>query len=261
MLPTPCWIVSDTHLGATPPEVERELLGLLRSARANAKSLILNGDVFDFWYEWRMVMPRHGYRVVAALAELAESGMPVVWTGGNHDAWGGEMLRRDVGVDFRLTPWRGMIGHWNAHIEHGDGLREVEDRAYRRFRSVLRARWAMTAFRWLHPDFASRLALGTSKESRVRSGVPTGSGLERVAMERLATDPGVDLVAFGHTHVRRLVRASGGGVYVNPGGWDQGGAFVRVLDDRVELRVWTGSGEGECLDALERLPQEADRER
>ncbi len=244
------------HLGAVPAEVERQLLTWLRAARTQAASVVLNGDIFDFWYEWRAVMPRHGYRVVAAIAELVDAGTPVVWTGGNHDAWGGELLRLDVGVDFRLTPWRGPIGGWQAHIEHGDGLRAVEDRTYRRVRSVLRHPLAMWAFRWIHPDISSALALGTSSESRHRSGPPEDAGLVRVATERLVAEPALSLVVFGHTHVRRLTRAGGVGVYANPGGWDaSGAAFLCVLDDAIELRAWRGSGEGERLDALDRLTE------
>jgi UDP-2,3-diacylglucosamine hydrolase len=255
VLPTPCWIVSDTHLGAVPAEIERALLAWLRAARQHAKSVVLNGDLFDYWFEWRYVMPRHGFRIVAAIADLVDAGIPVVWTAGNHDAWGGEMLRRDVGVDFRFEPWRGSIGGWLAHIAHGDGLREVEDRTYRRLRTVLRHPLAIWAFRWMHPDLSSRLAFGTSSESRHRGGPNDDTGLRRVAAELVAADPAITLVVFGHTHVRRLERMPPRAVFANPGGWnDDGPAFVCVLDEAVELRAWTGSGEGERLDLLERLP-------
>ena len=259
VLPTPCWIVSDTHLGASPPEVERDLLGFLRAARVQAKSVVINGDLFDFWFEWRTVMPRHGFRVIAAIADLVDAGLPVVWMAGNHDAWGDQMLRNEIGVDFRFEAWRGAIGGWQAHIEHGDGLREVEDRGYRRVRRVLRARWAISALRLLHPDLATRLALGSSAGSRHRSGAPDGAGLERVALAMLDRERTTTLVSFGHTHVRRLLRAPAGGVYANSGGWERGAAFVRVLDDEVELREWRGSGDGDRLDVLERLPEEARR--
>ncbi|MBI3792897.1 MAG: UDP-2,3-diacylglucosamine diphosphatase [Gemmatimonadetes bacterium] len=258
MLPTPCWLTSDIHIGAVPAEVEHALLTWLRAARAQARSVVLNGDVFDYWFEWRHVMPRHGYRIVAAIADLVEAGIPVIWLGGNHDAWGGELLRRDVGVEFRLEPWRGAIGGWQAHIEHGDGLRQVEDRTYRVLRAVLRNPLAIWTFRWIHPDLSSRLALGSSATSRHLSAAPKGDGLRRIALERLAADPATTLVVFGHTHTRELVRAPGGGVYANCGGWyEQGPAFVRITDDAVELRAWAGSGEGECLDAVERLAKEA----
>src|SRR3972149_5227810 len=110
----PSFLLSDAHLGPAPEEVERSLLALLARARAEAKSVVLNGDVFDFWFEWRHVMPRTGFRVLAALAGLRQAGVEVLWIAGNHDCWGGDVLRREVGVTYHEGPWRG-----------GGGLRRV----------------------------------------------------------------------------------------------------------------------------------------
>jgi UDP-2,3-diacylglucosamine hydrolase len=162
VLPSPCYVFSDTHLGATPGEVERRLLAFLRHLPERAGSLVINGDLFEFWFEWRHVIPRASFRVLSALADLVDSGIPVLWVAGNHDCWGGDVLRRDVGVDYHVGPWVGQLAGWNARIEHGDGLREVEDRKYRRLRSVLRHPASIWAFRHLlHPDFGSRLAAGS----------------------------------------------------------------------------------------------------
>jgi UDP-2,3-diacylglucosamine hydrolase len=109
-------------------------------------------DLFDFWFEWKRVIPRAGYRVLAALADLADDGVEIVWIAGNHDCWGGEVLRHDVGVQYVLGTWRGEIAGWVTRIDHGDGLRDVEDRRYRALRVVLRNGLAIRAFRWLHPD-------------------------------------------------------------------------------------------------------------
>ncbi len=155
----PCFVLSDAHLGAAPPEAERSLLALIRLAQREAKSLIINGDLFDFWFEWTRVMPRAGFRVLAALADLRESGVDLLWIAGNHDCWGGDVIRRDVGAEYHIGPWRGEIAGWRTLIEHGDGLRDKEDAPYRRLRSVLRNPLAIRAFRWLPPDVATYIAL------------------------------------------------------------------------------------------------------
>ena len=85
MLPPPCHVISDAHLGVADAEAERSLLQFLRSLPGRAGSLLVNGDLFDFWFEWRNVMPRRGYRVLAALADLRDAGIPVLWIAGNHD--------------------------------------------------------------------------------------------------------------------------------------------------------------------------------
>ena len=257
MLPAPCYVFSDAHLGVAAPDAERALLAFLRHLQGRAGSLVVNGDLFDFWFEWRSVMPRRGYRVLAALADLREQEVPVLWIAGNHDCWGGEILREDVGVDFHVGPWTGTLGGWRARVEHGDGLREREDRPYRALRRVIRHPLAVRSFRVLHPDFASRVALGSSHTSRTLRPGDGGRGLRDVAAHVLAADPALDLVVYGHSHVRALERVRGGGVYANPGAWLDEPTYLRVDREVVTLCRWDASaGEGERLDAFERGAEE-----
>ena len=254
---SPSFVISDTHLGAAHPEVERSLLAFLRTLGGRAGSLIINGDLFDFWFEWRSVIPRTGFRVLAALADLAESGVEILWIAGNHDCWGGEVLRRDVGVTYHVGPWTGDVAGWRARVEHGDGLRAVEDRRYRLLRGILRHPLSIRAFRLLHPDLGSRLANGSSHASRTYRAHDEGAGLREIAMSALQADLALDLVVFGHSHVAALDRAPSGGVYANPGSWLDAPAFLIVTPDRLELRRWSGSAEGECVDALDRPAEKA----
>lgn len=257
VLPSPCYIFSDAHLGFTPGDVDRATLEFLRSLRGRAGSLVINGDLFEFWFEWKRVIPRPAFRILAALADLRESGMPVLMLAGNHDCWGGEVLRADVGLDYRHEAYEGAVGGWRAHIQHGDGLRTVEDARYRRLRSVLRHPLAARAFRWLPADAASGLAYGSSHASRMHSAADEGAGLRRVAFETFAATPGLDLVAFGHSHVAELTRAPGGGVYANSGPWYDQRTYLVVDPERIVLRRWTGSAESTDLDALDRSAEEA----
>ena len=255
MLPEPAYVISDLHLGAAPPEVERRLLEFLHAIHGRAGSLVVNGDLFDFWFEWRTVIPRVGFRVLAALAGLRAAGTPVLWTAGNHDCWGGEVLREEVGADYRLD-WTGVLAGWPAWVHHGDGLREVEDRRYRWLRGVLRHPLSVRSFRWLHPDVASRVALGSSATSREHRSDDEGAGLQAVAFERMRDDPRLRLVIFGHSHVAALARAPGGGIYANAGSWLDRPTFLRITPERVELRLVDGSADGERLDALDRVAEE-----
>ena len=241
MLEAPCFVVSDVHLGPAPPEAERTLLALLDRARTDARTVVLNGDVFDFWFEWRHVMPRVGFRVLAALAALRDAGVDVLWIAGNHDCWGGDLLSRDVGVTYHVGPWRGSLAGWPTLIEHGDGLREKEDAPYRRLRAVLRNPLAIRLFRWIHPDIATWIALRTSHTSRNMRPRDRGEGLRRVAIARLAADPALRLYVFGHTHASALEQADGGGVFANPGAWMDEPSFLRITPDRVELARLEGT--------------------
>jgi UDP-2,3-diacylglucosamine hydrolase len=271
VLKAPCYVISDTHVGA--PEaagIDRTLLAFLENRRAEAAagrpgSLVINGDLFEFWYEWRTVMPRSAFRVAAALAALHDAGTEILWIAGNHDCWGGDIIREDIGAEYHVGPWVGTLAGWRARVEHGDGLRAVEDRRYRALRwSVLRNPVAVRAFRWLPPDLATRIALLSSHTSRTTRARDGGEGLRRIALNHLAGMDGVEqapeLVILGHSHFVALERAPSGGVYANPGTWLADPTFLRITPALVELRQWDGSPDGRVVNALDRPSATATQE-
>ena len=236
--------------------MERALLGFLRTLPGRAGSLVINGDLFEFWFEWKRVVPRSGVRALAALMDLRDAGVPVTMIAGNHDCWGGEVLQ-EAGVDFVEGPWTGRLGSWLTRVEHGDGLRAKEDRGYRALRRLLRNRLAIRAFRSLHPDWATRLAMGSSQTSRTYQPRDEGRGLREVARATLEADRGLELLIYGHSHVAALERMPSGNVYANAGSWLTAPTYLLVTPNRVALREWTGSTEGPDLHALDRVAEEA----
>ncbi len=256
MLQTPCYIVGDAHLGIAPSEAERSLLHFLTHVKENARSLVIMGDLFDFWFSWKHVMPRAGFRVLAALADIRDKGIDILWIGGNHDCWGGEALEELTGATYTLTDWAGSVGAWKVHLAHGDGLREKEDAPYRRLRYVLRHPLAIRAYGWLHPDHASAIALKSSKTSRHRMANDEGRGLMRVAQAQLLADNSLNLVVHGHSHVPTLQQA-GSGWYANAGAWYLDKQYLLLKDDVLERRCWDESSEGHLLNAAHRISQES----
>ncbi|MES2180229.1 MAG: UDP-2,3-diacylglucosamine diphosphatase [Gemmatimonadota bacterium] len=253
MLPSPCYVISDVHLGHASEAIERSLQAFLRALPGSAGSLMINGDLFEFWFEWRTVVPRYSVRVLSALLDLRDAGFPVTMVGGNHDSWGGAVLR-DVGVDFHSGPWTGSLGGWNARVEHGDGLRAEEDRGYRLLkRFVLRNPLAIRAFRMVHPDLASRLAMGSSHASRTYQARDEGIGLRNVAEKALAAEPATELLIYGHSHVAALERMPSGNVFANAGSWLDAPTFLAVTPERVSLRIWEGTGPGAEVRTLDHI--------
>ena len=257
MLESPCYVISDAHLGVASLEIERSLVAFLRRLEGKAGSLVINGDLFDFWFEWKSVIPRRSFRALAALAELRDSGLPILWIAGNHDCWGDDVLREDIGVDYFAGTWNGSLAGWKTRIEHGDGLREKEDRGYRFVRPIMRNRLAIKAFRALHPDWASALAHGSSGASRTYRSRDEGRGLRAIALQELERNRDIELLIYGHSHVAALEQSPGGGVFANAGSWLDAPTYLRITPERIELRSAEGSAEGHCLDSIDRGPKEA----
>jgi UDP-2,3-diacylglucosamine hydrolase len=252
VLKAPCYIISDAHLGVASPQIERSLVSFLRGLAGEAKSLVINGDLFDFWFEWKTVIPRQSFRALAALAELHDAGLDILWVAGNHDCWGGEILREDVGVSYNVAPWEGSIAGWKVRIEHGDGLRDREDRGYRFIRPIMRHPLAIKAFRMLHPDWATRIAQGSSNASRTYRARDEGRGLREYAKRELGSATDLDLLVYGHSHVAALEQVENGRIFANAGSWLDAPTYLKLTDEAVELREWDGSAQGKCLNSVNR---------
>ncbi len=235
------YVVSDVHLGAVPDATERAFVAFLRSLPGRARSLLVAGDLFDFWFEWGDVVPSRHFRTLAALADLADAGVPVTMIGGNHDAWGGRFLRERVGLDFRDGPIRLRLGGRAALVAHGDGV-GGGDLKYRTLKAAIRSRGAIAAFRALHPELGLRLARAVSS---TEAKGPAGGGVGRAAYirawaeARLAEESELSLVVCGHAHRAEITEVAPGRHYVNAGDWLREAAYVTVPDGAAPaLRRW-----------------------
>jgi UDP-2,3-diacylglucosamine hydrolase len=118
----------------------------------------------------------------------------------------------------------------------------------------MRNRLAIAAFRWLHPDFATSIALGSSAASRVHRARDEGRGLRDHAAATLTREPDLDLLIYAHSHVSALERMTSGGVFANAGSWLEAPTYLVINSERVELREARGDGsaEGDRLNSVDR---------
>jgi UDP-2,3-diacylglucosamine hydrolase len=219
----PVHVVSDIHLGAVPATTERAFRGYLRHVADEASLLLINGDLFDFWFEYRHVILAEHYRVLAALRDVVEAGVPVRFVGGNHDAWAGSFLRDVVGIDLLDGPVTLEIASRRALVAHGDGV-GLGDLKYRALKRVIRSRVSIGAFRALHPDLGKRIAMLASSTER-KAGIDDPGAAFRAmhirewAVARLRAEPSLDLVLAGHAHEAARLEVEPGRWYVNSGDW------------------------------------------
>jgi UDP-2,3-diacylglucosamine hydrolase len=236
------FIASDVHLGAVPRATERRFLQFIEHVGAEGVSLLLNGDLFDFWFEYGSVIPGGYVRVLGALAALVDAGVEVTFVGGNHDAWGGRFLEEEIGMRVLDGPATLSIAGRPALVAHGDGL-GPGDLGYKAIKAVIRSRPAAWAFRALHPELGVKLARYVSKTERRHAPdtdytAARSDALLEWAVERLARSPELGWVVCGHAHAPRLEEVEPGRWYVNAGDWITHDSYVRIDEGVPALRSW-----------------------
>lgn len=208
-----CYFISDLHLGANyfldPREQERLVCAWLHSIAADASRLYLLGDVLDYWYEYRHVVPRGYTRFFGTLAELADRGVEITWLTGNHDIWIFDYLPAEIG--FRLVDAQVLeetICGKRFVMAHGDGLGPVGFKE-RLMRSCFRSPLLQRAFAAIHPRWTVGFALNWSAANRRRHHTgpaalpPNPEPLLQWVEERQRSLPAnqrPDFYIFGHYH-------------------------------------------------------------
>ena len=203
------YFVSDVHLGldvADPAGREARFVSFLKGIPADrTEALYLLGDIWDFWYEYRDVVPKGYVRVLSALLELMDAGVKVYFFQGNHDVWTYRYFE-ELGLVKLVQPFVTEIGGRRFCLGHGDGL-GPGDRGYKFLRGVFHNRLLQACFSSLHPWFAFRLGNGWSRRSRLgKSAGYVFRGVEEPLyrfceeFNRKRTDAPVDFFLFGHYH-------------------------------------------------------------
>ena len=249
------YFASDVHLGAgdeaTARRVERRFVAWLDAAARDAEAIFLVGDIFDFWFEYRRVVPKGFVRTLGKLAELTDRGIRVVFFTGNHDMWVGDYLTRECGMEIYTSPQLLTLHGRRVFVAHGDNMKIDGQPLLKLLNSGFRSRTLKWLFSWgLHPDWAlkfghwwsgkSRKGHDAADEKARREG--TEGGFDASLTEPLieyareyAAGHDVDHFVFGHMHFARDFR-DGSLHVVNLGGWEKDPAYA-VLDDRGEMTL------------------------
>ena len=242
----PVYFISDAHLGiedyAAEEERRNRLLDFLRSLRGRARLLYIVGDLFDFWFEYRSVVPRQHYTVLHALSALVESGTRVVYLPGNHDFWLGTFLDEQVGVETADGPLTAIHHGRKIYIAHGHGL-IASDRGYRAMSKIMHSALSIRLFQMIHPDCGFKIGRLASRLSR-RRGRPAAWD-PRQAYRDLAfslLDDGYDLVVFGHNHCPTL-QYKGEKAYINLGDWIRHDTYGVLREGEMSLEKFGDEGE------------------
>lgn len=241
------YFLSDLHLGAPyfpdSHEAEKRVVAFLDSIKNDADAIYLLGDVLDYWYEYRYVVPRGFVRFFGKLAELSDSGIKITWLIGNHDIWIFDYLPNELGirvVDGTLTE---KIHGKTVFMNHGDGVGKLPA-GFRFIRSVFRNKICQRAFSAIHPRWTVPFAYNWSRHSRKTGegrGVPDTkllAGLHNFAKEYHMDHPEVDFFMFGHVHVLSREEIDDGCEIIVLGEWIRTFSYAVLDENGLKLLKW-----------------------
>jgi len=241
-VPSRVLVVADAHLGQVPAAIESAFHRFLEAVPDLGQALLINGDLFDFWFEYRAVIPRRHFGTVAKLQALRAQGIPITFVGGNHDRWGGDFLIHDLGIGFYAGEAEIDVAGRRAFVAHGDGLTEQHWNA-RLMHRVTRHPVTVRVFRALHPDvgfwIAHKLAGTLADHTRDPAVLDRAARAQaQYAQELLTRRSDLGLVILAHTHRPALDELGNGRAYLNPGAFLDGGRYAVVTANDVELRTF-----------------------
>lgn len=208
------YFLSDAHLGSRAIEHsrthERRLVNFLDSIKHKAEAVYLLGDMFDFWYEFKLVVPKGYTRFLGKLSELTDMGVEVHYFVGNHDMWCGDYLEKECGVILHREPQTLELGGKIFYLAHGDGL-DYADRHWkvRLIQTIFHSRTLQRLFSTLHPRWSVDFGLEWAKHSRLKRvdgkeppyQGEDKEGLVLYAKDYLKNHPEINYFIFGHRHI------------------------------------------------------------
>jgi UDP-2,3-diacylglucosamine hydrolase len=221
------YFASDQHLGAPNREHsiirEKHIVKWLDIVSHDAHEIYLLGDLFDFWFEYKKVVPRGFVRILGKLAELSDNHIPITIFTGNHDMWMLDYLENEIGVQLHRKPIQVELQGKKFLIGHGDGL-GPGDKGYKRLKKVFANPTCRWLFSQLHPDLAFRIASFWSGKSREYSLREEFLGVDREWLVRYAEkkleSQYFDYFVFGHRHLPiQCTLSNGQSTYFNLGDW------------------------------------------
>jgi UDP-2,3-diacylglucosamine hydrolase len=222
------YFASDFHLGVPNKEQslqrEKKLVKWLSDIEKNAQDIFLVGDIFDFWFEYKTVVPRGYTRLLGKIASMADSGIRIHYFTGNHDMWTFGYLEDELGVTLFRNPIEVKINNQLFYIGHGDGL-GPGDSGYKFIKKIFAAPILQWLFARLHPNFGIGLANFWSGKSRAANGpvdeIFLGEDKEWLIIycKEVLQKKHYNYFVFGHRHLLLDIELPGNSRYINLGDW------------------------------------------
>jgi UDP-2,3-diacylglucosamine hydrolase len=229
------YFASDFHLGlsaGSPPlEREKKVVNWLNSVVHDAKEIYLLGDIFDFWWEYKLVVPRGFTRFLGTVSRITDSGIPVHFFTGNHDMWVGDYLSGECGMIIHTKPFTTIFNGKRFHLAHGEGLGTMSQ-GYKILLSIFRNKPLRVMYSSLHPSIGVGIGHKWSLSSRLGKGITKAflgeenEDLIRYAKSVLEKED-IDYFIFGHRHLAMAYKLNDKTEIVFLGDWIKNGSYAK----------------------------------
>jgi len=237
------YFASDAHLGYPNHNEslvrEKRLVNWLETTRKDASEIFLLGDIFDYWYEYKKVVPRGFTRLLGKISEITDSGIPIHYFTGNHDISVYDYLPMETGVTVHHKPLRITLNGLRFFIGHGDGL-DPADKTYLRIRKIYVNRTFQWFFSKLHPNFTIWFAHKWSHNSRSSKMLPEFKGEENETMIKFAREllakEEIDFFIFGHRHIPLDFPLNDRSRLIYLGDWMTHFTYAVLAGEKMELK-------------------------
>jgi UDP-2,3-diacylglucosamine hydrolase len=239
------YVISDLHLGVPDAqssiEREKKIVRWMEFIRKDAAAIIWNGDIFDFWFEYKFVIPKGFIRFQGKLAEFADLGIPMLMFTGNHDMWMFRYFETELGIPLKRKPMSLTIGKLRVMIGHGDGL-GPGDHVYKFQKKFFDSAFCQWLFANLPTGLGMRIAQTWSKHSRLSNlnhDEPflgkEKEWLWQYAQTIEATNHH-DYYIFGHRHLALNVEINENARYLNSGQWVSQAHYIEIDGTSAQLK-------------------------
>ena len=239
------YFASDQHFGAPNAKEsfprEQNFVDWLNTVKKDAEALFLLGDLFDFWFEYKTVVPKGFVRVLGKLAEISDMGIPIYFFVGNHDLWMKDYFQTELNILVFHKPQEFEIDDKVFLIGHGDGL-GPHDKGYKMMKKIFTFPLFKWMFRWIHPDLGVRLGHYMSVKNKLISGdedaIFLGNENEWLVQycEKKLKTKYYDFFVFGHRHLPLKIELSKNSTYVNLGDWVKYFTYGVYENQKIELK-------------------------
>lgn len=240
------YFASDQHFGAPTAAAsfprEQKFVAWLDTIKKDADAIFLLGDLFDFWFEYKTVVPKGFVRVLGKLAELRDAGIPIYFFVGNHDLWMGDYFTKELNIPVYHDNQEFTFNGKSFLIGHGDG-KGPGDKGYKRMKKIFTNPISKWLFNWLHPDIGVKLAQYLSVKNKLISGAEDvkflGKENEWLVQycNRKLNSKHYDFFVFGHRHLPLEIELTTTSKYVNLGDWI--GYFTYGVFDGESMKLET----------------------